>query len=1002
MTPGRDDNEGWREFDRTDMKWLYLRNVSEMRPVDGAMRKEITMNEQNLHGFVSVRTRALPELDGSLHEYVHAKTGAQLCWLDRPDENKTFSIAFKTLPEDSTGVFHILEHSVLCGSDKYPVKEPFVELLKTSVQTFLNAMTYPDKTVYPVSSRNDRDLLNLMDVYLDAVFHPAIYQKPEIFRQEGWRFEGEGDAICLQGVVFNEMKGALASPERVMEDELNKLLFPDNCYRHVSGGDPEHIPELTYEQFLAEHRKYYHPSNARISLVGSVDLDACLAKIDSFLAPYERQETGFEIPMQGPVPAAERTVPFAIGPEEDAAQRTVISCAAMLTTFDDDLRNDAVAVLSDYLTGDDEAPLKRAVLDAGLAQDFSFSLHDGTQQTWVSWDAWNTDPDKLEPLRATVRKTLTRLVTEGLDRTRLDACFRRHAFELRDRDSGFAPRSLLEALDMLDTWLYGGDPAQGMLVEDALTELEHELTTDFPERLLRELFLENDRIVTVILVPSPTLGAQNAAREQARVRAITAAWTEADRAEQARMSERLRLWQQTPDSKEALASIPMLRLSDLAEAPAPLHVTETKLDGITVLRHCVGGRVAFLRALFEASDLALEELPVLAGMCHLMGSMATERIDRSHLPLEIKRVLGRLRFVPSILEGETPDRCRVFFCAALACLPEQIGQAAELLGEILTATVWEDLPLLRDNLQQLTLDAQMEFSSAGQRYALTRLSSGLTAHGAAREYTGGVEYVRWLKNMSAADDETLRGLLSDMAAIARRLAVRERLTLSCSETVPDDALRKLLAVTPSGHPAPNAAVYKLSGARREGVVIPSAVGFAGMGTSLLLHGRAYHGSYPVLVNVLNYTYLWSEIRVQGGAYGCGFSARSSGDLFFYTYRDPQPVRSLSVIRSASVYLRAFCAERPDLAGFILGAVSVFDPLRGTEGKISAAETRWLRGVTEADVNRWYRELLHTTADDLLALAPVLEELAKENAVCVAAGQPLLDACGSQLDAVITV
>ena len=533
------------------------------------------MNDQILHGFAPVRARSFSELNGVLREYVHLKTGAQLCWLDRPDENKAFSIAFKTLPEDSTGVFHILEHSVLCGSDRYPVKEPFVELLKSSVQTFLNAMTYPDKTVYPVSSRNDQDLLNLMDVYLDAVFHPAIYRRPEIFRQEGWRLEGEGEALCLQGVVFNEMKGSFASPRTILENELDRLLFPDNCYRHVSGGDPARIPELSYEQFLAAHRKYYHPSNARIALVGSVELEACLAKIDGFLRDYDRAETRFDIPMQAPKPARRAEIPFAIGPEEDPVQRSITACSTLLAAFDDDLRNNAFAVLSDYLTGDDDAPLKRAVLDAGLAQDFSMDLDDGLQQSAASWTAWNTDPDKQPALERLVRETLAQIVSEGLDRERLEACFRRYAFELRDRDSGSVPRSLAETLDMLDTWLYDGDPAQGLLAEDALAELERALDTDYPEGLLRELFLENEHTVTLTLIPSATLGEEQAAAEAAGLRALTGSWTEADWAAQAERAESLRRWQQTPDSQEALASIPMLKRSDLAEAPVPLRISFT-------------------------------------------------------------------------------------------------------------------------------------------------------------------------------------------------------------------------------------------------------------------------------------------------------------------------------------------------------------------------------------------------------------------------------------------
>ena len=958
---------------------------------------------QNLHGFRPVREREFAELGGALREYVHEKTGARLCWLDRPDENKAFSIAFKTVPEDSTGVFHILEHSVLCGSDKYPVKEPFVELLKSSVQTFLNAMTYPDKTVYPVSSRNDRDLLNLMDVYLDAVFHPAIYRRPEIFRQEGWRYERSGEGFCRQGVVLNEMKGAYADPARLMEAELSALLYPDNCYRFESGGHPARIPELSYEQFVAMHQKYYHPSNAWISLVGSVDLEACLEKLDSFLAPYERRDCPFEIPVQQPGPARRSGLRYAIGPEEDPAHRAAAAWATLAARYDDDLRNNALSVLADYLTGDDDAPLKRAVLDAGLAQDFSLDLLDGTQQTVLYWDAWNIDPERQPLLERTVRETLERIAAEGLDRERLDACFRSLAFDLRDRDSGSTPRSLSEALEMLDTWLYGGDPAQALLAEDALAELEAALATDYPERLLRELLLENEHGVTVTLIPSARLGAEQAAAEKAEILARTSGWGEKELAEQEAGAEALRLWQQTPDSPEALAAIPMLRLEDLAPAPVPLRTREERLEDRPVLRHESGSRLLYLRAHFDVSDLALEELPALTVLCRLLGSLATEKWDRAALPLEIKRTLGRLRFAPNVMEGRSPERCRVLLTASLACLPELGERAAALLGEILTASRWEDLSLLREALQEKLLDVQNALSASGHRYAITRVASDLTAHGAAREYLGGVEYARWLKELAAAEDETLRTLLAKLAALARRIVTRERLVLSANETASEAVLRRFLEAVPaSGGAMPEPAAYALPGARREGVLIPSAVGFAVMGASLTDRDATWNGSFPVLVNVLNFTYLWSEIRVQGGAYGCGFGARNNGDLYYYTYRDPQPVRSLDVMRSAPAWLRSFCAQEPELTGFILGAVSGLDPLRGERARISAGENRWFRGITQAEVDRWYSQLLHTDAAALLALVPALEAVCARNAVCVAAGKPLLEACGDKLDEIISV
>lgn len=595
-----------------------------------------------LHGFAVQRVRELDELQAKLWEMEHIKSGAQLCWLERADENKAFSIAFKTLPEDSTGVFHILEHSVLCGSDKYPVKEPFVELLKSSVQTFLNAMTFPDKTVYPVSSRNDQDFLNLMDVYLDAVFHPAIYHRPEIFRQEGWRYEGDKDGLCYQGVVLNEMKGTFSNPESILRNTEKELLFPDTCYRFVSGGDPDRIPDLTYEAFIAAHKKYYHPSNSRISLVGSVEINSVLQKLDDFLREFDVSSEKTAIAYQKPVESVERTVSYAIGENESSHQRTIVSCASLMGTYRDRVRNYATAVLADYLTGDDDAPLKRAVLEQGLCQDFAVTVHDGMLQSLVSWEAWYTDQELLPHLRSTIHDTLTEIVKKGLDKERLDASLCQFAFRMRDRDSGGSPRSLNEALELLDTWLYGGDPAEGVTVEQPIRELLEKRDSGYFEELIRKLFLDNDHTVTVILVPSNTFSHEKAEREQQRITVAANRWTSAEWDTFAKETEALKQWQQTPDSEDALAAIPMLRLDDLPDAPEPVEVMQTHCQDIPMLCHKLPSELAHFRVHFLATDLETWELPALSIFCRLLGSMAAGRHSRSLLPLQIKRTLGQL------------------------------------------------------------------------------------------------------------------------------------------------------------------------------------------------------------------------------------------------------------------------------------------------------------------------------------------------------------------------
>ena len=941
-----------------------------------------------IHNFRITNVRSLSELNCSLWELEHEKTGTPLAWLDRADENKTFAITFKTIPEDSTGVFHILEHSVLCGSDKYPVKEPFVELLKSSVNTFLNAMTYPDKTVYPFSSRNNKDFLNLLDVYMDAVLHPAIYHKPEIFRQEGWRYElREGQDPVYQGVVFNEMKGAYASADAVLEHAMNRLLFPDNCYSAESGGHPEHIPDLTYEQFIANHRKFYHPSNSYIILNGSVDLDAVLAHIDSYLKDYDRHVADFQIPMQAAVPYREERTIYEIGTEESTSNRTIVSCGCMLGRFDEQEKLYAAAVLKDYLAGDNDAPLKQAVLSAGLGQDVKVQLHDGIQQNWISWEVWNTDEDKVDEIKAVVNRVLTDLAENGLDKGRLEACFNRFAFQLRDKDGGWASRSLSEALTMLDSWLYGGDPAQYLLTEDVLNALEAKLDSAYFADLIRTLFLENPHKAMSVLVPSQTLGKEKQEKEAARVAAECAVWTDADRVRIEAEGKTLAAWQQTADTPEALNSIPVLKLSDIDPTPEKLPVTVSKTNGITVLTHDIQNGLTYLNLHFDISDLSMKELPVASLLTKLLGKLPTANYSSAQLQMLTKQKVGKLRFIPNVYSGK---KSCVHLGAEMVCLANQGETAVALLCEILTETLFEDKLLLKNLLNQIMMQLQMEFVGAGHQYAMTRACSMLTGPGAAKEAMVGSSFIQWVKAQCAADDGQLDELAAQLEAVAGKAFCAKRLTVSLSSNA-EKLIDPVLRAFPKGS-ASGSAQLTPNTTDQIGLPIPAPIGFASKASNIKNYGGSFHGSIYVLTNVLNFSYLWNEIRVQGGAYGCGFAGRDDGDMFFYTYRDPQPGRSLNVFDKAVDFVRSFCAQKMDLTPMILGSMASADPLLNTQMKITVAENRYFKGITYEDVCRVRHELISTTHEDLLALTDVLKYVAEDNAVCIVAGQPLLEAC----------
>ena len=950
------------------------------------------------HNFIFRQVREMPDVDGKLWEMEHVKTGAKLCWLERADENMTFAIGFKTIPTDSTGVFHILEHSVLCGSDKYPVKEPFVELLKSSLQTFLNAMTFNDKTVYPVSSRNKQDFLNLVSVYMDAVLHPTAVTKSEIFRQEGWRYEmGEDGKPFFQGVVYNEMKGAYADVRDVMGEAMDQRLYPDNCYRHDSGGNPVNIPDLTYEQFVDAHSKYYHPSNSLIFLDGQVDLDAVLPLLDSYLAPYERQTLEFPIPMQESLPYREDEVLYEVGESESTENRTIVAHSKIICSYADQEEQFAASILADYLAGGSEGPLKRAILSAGLGTDVKLYANDGRQQTSMGWEVWNTEVEKVPEIKAFIRKTLTEMVENGLDRERLEACCASFSFRQMDRDGMGWPRGLVEMLTIYDSWLYGGDPAQNFSFRAALDGLREKIATGYFEEKIRQWLLDDTTGVTVIMKPSQTLGAEKLEREHNRVSGEWEAMTEEQKKATADLCEAIRKWQQTPDSEEALATIPVLKVSDIPETVKKLSVAEDKVGTVPVLRHTTGSKLVTMSLLFNASDLTEEELPVATLLATMLGKLPTTKHDSAALQTVVKQKIGKINFGTEVYPvTDCTDKARVNLGVSAVCLENLKEETCELMLEMLTSTVYENTSLLLDVLRQNKTNLQMSLISAGNRYAIGRVNSRMTAAGAANEYLSGCEYISWINKCCEFDEAALKNLLDRMAAVAAKVFCRSRLTISVSDNTGNALTEKFAAAFAEGADAPAAGSFALLPACREGILIPAGVGFAVKGAQLAAFGKKFTGSMSVLAKMLGLEYLWNAIRVQGGAYGAGFAATASGDMAFHTYRDPNPGRSLGCFDDSANVIREYCKNGGQLDKFILGAVSASDLPLSAGGKISLAESRYFKGITHDEVERVHRELLHTGYEEILDLCDTLEKVAGTENICVVGGQTQLDGCGEKL------
>ena len=567
-----------------------------------------------VHGFIVEREVPLPELDAVMYQMKHEKTGLELVWISREEENKVFGIGFETLPWNDTGVFHILEHSVLCGSKNYPVKEPFVELLKNSMNTFLNAMTFPDKTFYPVASRNDKDFVNLMRVYLDAVFYPAVYTKPEIFYQEGWHYEFDSEGKPgYKGVVFNEMKGAFADADELMDMTINRALFPDTPYRYVSGGDPTKIPDLTYEEFIESHKRFYSPSNAYVYLDGAMDIGAILGIInDEYLSSFERTKRMDPPTLQSAVDAGEQQIEYEIGADENDDGKIRLSWGRVIGTYAEREKLTAMQILSDVLTGNNQAPLTKAVLEDGLAETMRLYTIDGVANPWVKIEARNVKKENCKQVEKRIFDTLNALANGGLDHEKLEASMANLEFQMRERDYGSYPQGLILGMQVFDSWLYGGAPEANLQIGDLFVHLREKMKQGYFEHLIREELLENPHRCKVTLIPSKTAGEARRAKEAKRIEDESAMWSDKVREEIIAKQERLEAWQNSEDTPEQLAALPHLELSDLSRTPQEQPIEELVIDGQKVLVHRVNSSgITYITLYFDENHNTEAELPAL-------------------------------------------------------------------------------------------------------------------------------------------------------------------------------------------------------------------------------------------------------------------------------------------------------------------------------------------------------------------------------------------------------
>lgn len=927
-----------------------------------------------LHGFEVTNIRESKQLNGKLVQMYHTVSGAELCWLDNGASNKLFSVAFKTLPFDDTGVFHILEHSVLCGSAKFPVKEPFVDLLKGSMQTFLNAMTYPDKTVYPISSRNSKDYLNLTEVYLDAVFAPRIMDNPFIFMQEGWHTEfDENNEPLYKGVVFNEMKGALSDVSEVIDVGMNRLLYPDSSYRFVSGGEPSAIPDLTYEQFCSTWKKFYHPSNAKFYLDGDVPLDETLAMINSYIADTPKSDNLPVLSYQKPV-SKSAVVSYELGENEESENRTHFTMGKIIGTYADKTHNLAVSILSSYLAESNESPLKKAILDAGLGQDVITGVLDGIAQPWFMLSIRNLNEPQIDELKELISNTVKDILCKGIDKDELHACINRMEFHNR---SMYEPQGLTRCIQSLDSWLYGGDPMLYLVYDENFAKLREMADNGDFDSILSDLF-SDDGMCTLTALPDKEVGLKKAEAEKLSLKRRTENMSDSDIAELNATNEKLSLWQGTPDSPEAKATLPVLDLSDISDKPEKIDTSVNEVNGVKIIRHnvqCHG--ITHFTMYFTLSDISLEDASKLSVISDLLGELPTTEHSVIELQRLVKNYIGTLYInLKSFADKNSREKCMPKLSVRCSVLDKNIDKAVEIITEILTKTDFSKKDMIKNILLQIEEYNRQNMITGGHRIGMKEALAQYSANTAFDEACNGYSYFNAVHELVRDFDDKSDSFIKLITDTLNNSVCRNRLTLSVTSDNDTDILS--LINIPDGESVSEYSAYKTALPEKMGISIPAPVSYAVQGW----HTSERTGQLQTAAQILSLDYLWTTVRVQGGAYGSGLVTFMNGDIACYSYRDPSPDGSLSAFGNIADALENWCNGDERLENYIISTIASSEPLRSPQNIAVAEDEFVFSGVTFEELCEKRKQMLSTTRESLSALCSELRKLGENGSVCV--------------------
>ena len=930
----------------------------------------------------------------------HKKSGARIAILSNNDDNKVFYIGFRTPPEDETGVPHIIEHTTLCGSKKFPVKDPFIELAKGSLNTFLNAMTYPDKTVYPVASCNDQDFKNLMDVYLDAVFNPNITKYEEIFKQEGWHYEltGKDDELKINGVVYNEMKGAYSSPDEVLSSQIYRSLFPDNTYSKDSGGNPEYIPKLTYEAYLDFYHKYYHPSNSYIYLYGDMDVVERLEWLDKeYLSLYDYKKVNSEINKQPAFDEIKNVeAQYSITMDDSQENKTYLSYNRVVGDTLDEMLYQAFDVLDYALVSSPGAPVKQALIDAGIGDDVYGSYDAGILQPVFSFVAKNANASQADEFESIIENTLKEVVKTGINKEALLAGINSSEFKFREADFGQFPKGLLFGLNCLDSWLFDDmKPFIHLECLGTFAKLRKAVDTDYFEKLIQEYLLDNTHGSSVTVKPKRGLGNE---REEALAKELSdykASLSDEEIKKLIEDTEHLKKYQEEPSSDEDLRKLPMLTRADMKKNAMPFSNIEDELLDVKVVRHDIESNgIDYISFLFDAGDFAQSELGYLGFFTNALGLVSTEKYSYTDLANATNIYTGGIS-TGTASHPDIKDRNNFVFKfeVKLKVLEKNLDKALELMEQMLLTSDFTDTKRLGELVAQIKARLQANLSSSGHLVAAMRSMSSFSRYALYQDELKGVAFYRSICRIEKELSESPKNVSDKLAAIAKKLFARNRMLISFTGNNEaygnaKPSLEKVIAGFNKMSAIGNQAEVHFNTAK-EAFIDASQIQYVAKTGDFICEGYEYTGALRLLRIILSYDYLWINVRVKGGAYGCMNTFLRSGESYFVSYRDPNLSDTLDVYDRIPEYIKSFSPDERDMTKYIIGTFSALDTPMNPEAKGSRSLSAYLEGITYEQIQKERNEILNAQPEDIRRLADLVEAVLKKDSICVIGNENMI-------------